>query len=199
MDEKKFDVQQVCENGHQITSHYNEWPEERKYSCEKCGASTLTECPRCKQEIQGAALKYEYGHRKTLEDIVSVPKYCKNCGKPYPWTQKKIVTAVSVFEESKKMNKETTSEKENETRKSSEKQEGLLEPKAPEILQKILWILKYGRKHWKLILLAIGIFVILYIFAESDLFNKIWAKSGDILHISYCREIEGHLTYFISN
>ncbi|MBN2588762.1 MAG: DUF2321 domain-containing protein [Sedimentisphaerales bacterium] len=118
MGKKKFDVQQVCENGHQITSHYNEWPEERKCSCEKCGASTLTECPECKQEIQGAELKYKNRNRKTLEDIVSVPKYCKNCGKPYPWTQKNISQTVPVLEESNKLHKEATSEKENEIKKS---------------------------------------------------------------------------------
>ena len=82
MDEKKFDVQQVCENGHQITSHCIEWPEERKNFCEECGATTLTECPECKHEIQGAPFKY--GHRRALEDIVSIPKYCTNCGKHYP-------------------------------------------------------------------------------------------------------------------
>ncbi len=28
-----------------------------------------------------------------------VPSYCMNCGKPYPWTQKKIVTAIQILTE----------------------------------------------------------------------------------------------------
>jgi len=48
------------------------------------------------------------------------------------------------------------------------KQNGMLEPKPPEILQKILWVLKYGRKHWKLIILAI---VLLFVWG-----NFIWPK-----------------------
>ena len=34
-------------------------------------------------------------------------------------------------------------------------QEGYLEPKPPEFLQKMLWVLKHGTKHWKIILLAL--------------------------------------------
>jgi len=37
---------------------------------------------------------------------------------------------------------------------NKEKQEEMLEPKPPEFLQKLLWVLRYGRNHWKLILLA---------------------------------------------
>jgi len=48
----------------------------------------------------------------------------------------------------------------NENKSVKEKQEGILEPKPPEILQKILWVLKYGRRYWWLILLAIFILLI---------------------------------------
>lgn len=55
--------------------------------------------------------------------------------------------------------------------------EGLLEPKPPEFLQKLLWICKYGKRHWKLILLAILILLITSIFVlpKFDLFSKILA------------------------
>ena len=41
---------------------------------------------------------------------------------------------------------------------------GELEPKPPESLQKLLWMLKYGRKHWKLIVLFILILLIFGVF-----------------------------------
>jgi hypothetical protein len=28
-----------------------------------------------------------------------VPSYCLNCGKPYPWTENKIVAAIQIFAE----------------------------------------------------------------------------------------------------
>jgi len=56
-----------------------------------------------------------------------------------------------------------------------EKQEGVLEPKPPEFLQKLLWIMKYGKRHWKLLLLAILIFLIFSIFVlpKFDLFSRL--------------------------
>jgi len=47
-----------------------------------------------------------------------------------------------------------------ENKDTKRKWEGKIEPKPPEILQKILWILKYGREHWKLVLLAILVLLI---------------------------------------
>ena len=40
------------------------------------------------------------------------------------------------------------------------KKEGVLEPKPPEILQKLLWLWLYGKEHWKLVLLALLILFI---------------------------------------
>lgn len=45
-----------------------------------------------------------------------------------------------------------------------EKREGILEPKPPESLQKLLWMLKHGRKYWKLIVLFILILLIFGVF-----------------------------------
>lgn len=70
--------------------------------------------------------------------------------------------------------REASPETEYGSRNLKEKQEGLLEPKLPESLQKLLWMLKYGRKHWKLILLAIAAFVIWSVFAKSDLPTNIY-------------------------
>jgi len=102
-----YDVQQVCENGHQITCGFHTHPEEQKKFCPDCDAPTITSCPECGKEIQGAKIRLlstmsEAGitqQRKTLEDIVSLPSYCTNCGEQYPWTKKRIQTAIQIFNE----------------------------------------------------------------------------------------------------
>ena len=42
-----FDVQQIYENGHQITDCYNIRPEQQKKFCQECGAATIIACPSC--------------------------------------------------------------------------------------------------------------------------------------------------------
>jgi hypothetical protein len=104
---ENYDVQQVCENGHQITDCYNIRPETQKKFCDKCGAATINACPYCHKEIQGAMIKVseDYlggrsGHHKVIPGShVDVPSYCRNCGKPYLWTESKIATAIQTLME----------------------------------------------------------------------------------------------------
>ncbi len=104
-----YDVQQVCENGHQMADCYNIYPEKRKKFCQECGATTLTACLCCGTEIQGARIKIgqiwddaELGLRRMIRAdpfAVDVPSYCPNCGEPYPWTQKRIRAAIQILAE----------------------------------------------------------------------------------------------------
>ena len=57
-----------------------------------------------------------------------------------------------------------------------EKEKGALEPKPPELFQKLLWIWKHGREHWRLILLAILIFLCssIFVLPKFDLFDSIF-------------------------
>jgi len=90
-----YDVQQVCENGHQITSSYRESPEQRQNYCDQCGAKTITKCLNCNAEIRGYySVPGVFSLGKTL-----VPSHCHNCGKAYPWTEKKIATAIQIVTE----------------------------------------------------------------------------------------------------
>jgi len=57
----------------------------------------------------------------------------------------------------------TKPETKHENKVVQENQEEVLEPKPPEFLQKILWICRYGRKHWKIILLATFILIVIYL------------------------------------
>jgi hypothetical protein len=108
-----YDVQQVCENGHQITDCYNIRPEKQKKFCQKCGAATIIACKTCNEKIQGAQIKASQdftvgGHWSDTRTVYSkmlpgfptgVPSYCSNCGKPYPWTENKIMTAIQILAE----------------------------------------------------------------------------------------------------
>jgi hypothetical protein len=102
-----YDIQQVCENGHQITDCYNIRPEKQKKFCQECGAATIIACPSCGEEIQGAQIEIRQswadarrGHSKKFSGLpVGVPSYCGKCGKPYPWTENKIVAAIQIFAE----------------------------------------------------------------------------------------------------
>lgn len=84
---ESFDAQQICLNGHQITTQYHEEPLLRKKFCKICGAPTIYKCPNCDQEIQGAAKFYINGYLATASGC-SVPEICEHCGKDFPWRGK---------------------------------------------------------------------------------------------------------------
>lgn len=62
-------------------------------------------------------------------------------------------------------------ETEQENKDAKREREGMIQPKPPEIFQKILWIQKYGRKHWKLMSLAILIVLCIWILSKINLFS----------------------------
>jgi hypothetical protein len=90
-----YQVAEVCPNGHVSTSSANTSPERREKFCSKCGEATLTQCPQCQQSIRG------YYH---VEGVISLgitykpPSYCFNCGSPFPWTDRRVASAVELFE-----------------------------------------------------------------------------------------------------
>jgi hypothetical protein len=55
---------------------------------------------------------------------------------------------------------------------TKKEREGMIEPKPPEKLQEILWLLKYGRRHWKLVSVAVFIFLCIWILPKINLFSK---------------------------
>ncbi len=84
---EKFDAQQICLNGHQITTQYHSEPLLRKNFCKICGAKTIYKCPNCDEEIQGAASFYISGYLATASGC-EVPEICEHCGKDFPWRGK---------------------------------------------------------------------------------------------------------------
>ena len=103
---EKYDVQQVCENGHKITGCYHTKEKRRQKFCQQCGEKTIIACPNCNEEIQGDCIKELPNGGWTIVKRVFVPLYCRNCGKPYPWTQRKIAEAIRAFKESGKLDEE---------------------------------------------------------------------------------------------
>ena len=77
-----FYTAQICLNGHARSS----LSKNVEKFCSECGAETIQQCPNCKNLIRGKE------DIPGVADFTSyhVPKYCYNCGRPYPWTQSKL-------------------------------------------------------------------------------------------------------------
>ncbi len=80
------DVAQICLNGHVANSSSQGFPQFNKKFCDKCGAQTITECPNCHTPIQGS-------YRESMSFGYEAPRFCFNCGRPFPWTEAKTRAA----------------------------------------------------------------------------------------------------------
>ena len=80
-------------------------PQDQQRFCRKCGANTIIACPNCDEKIQGDRFERR-GSRLELVESPDVPSYCPNCGQPFPWTKKKIQTAIQIFSEFGDLNAE---------------------------------------------------------------------------------------------
>ena len=88
----RYDVAQICLNGH-IANHSTErHPENNKAYCDKCGVKTITSCPHCKCPIQGEIYKIRRYRHVPLTGY-SPAAVCQNCWKPFPWIEAKLKAA----------------------------------------------------------------------------------------------------------
>ena len=92
-----YDTAQICLNGHFITGSCVSSPEFKKNFCDKCGASTIDSCQKCKTPIRG----YYNGNISIAP--FSVPSFCYACGQSYPWTEAKIKAAKDLADELDKL------------------------------------------------------------------------------------------------
>ena len=90
-----YDTAQICLNGHVINSMMKSSPETSKKFCLSCGASTISECRHCNSPIKG------YHHVPGVIGFPSnhAPRFCDNCGSPYPWTSGRIQAAQELVDE----------------------------------------------------------------------------------------------------
>ncbi len=79
-----YDTMQVCLNGHLITDNAETQPETKRKFCERCGAGTTTQCPKCSAKIHGSRHEQNFW---TI-GVKAPPKNCHGCGEPYPWNDK---------------------------------------------------------------------------------------------------------------
>jgi hypothetical protein len=107
-----YETALICRNGHVITTGLESRPEMYAEYCVRCGEATISECPNCHTRIRG------YHRIKGIVVIGGyvIPKFCHGCGKPYPWTERKMGAVYKLIDENKKLN-------------SSEK----------EVLKKLMW------------------------------------------------------------
>ena len=91
-----YDVAQICLNGHVVNDSTRGSPQHNQDFCDKCGAATITECPNCKDSIQG----YYVSDVLVLPPPrTPAPSFCKHCGKSFPWTQSKLEAARELTQE----------------------------------------------------------------------------------------------------
>ena len=91
-----YDIAQICLNGHVLTTTVNTSPERTAKHCKKCGEATITACPSCNAAIRGF---YHIQNVVRMRASYSVPSFCHNCGKPYPWTERKLQAAEELINE----------------------------------------------------------------------------------------------------
>lgn len=76
----------VCENGHVITDELEQSSRGSAF-CDDCGAPNITTCQECGTPIRGGLIDSGV---LMIGFNSSAPKYCHNCGQPYPWTSRSI-------------------------------------------------------------------------------------------------------------
>jgi hypothetical protein len=88
-----YDVAQICHNDHMANSSTQKMPEFNQKFCETCGAPTITTCPNCNEPIRGS---YWGG---VIGVTYEAPRFCINCGEPFPWAKLKIEAANALAKE----------------------------------------------------------------------------------------------------
>lgn len=88
-----YDLAQICVNGHVINSMAATSPSHNKKFCDECGAETMTACKNCSASIKGT---YHYPSIIAVGLGYEPPKFCDNCGQPFPWTVNKLNAAAEL-------------------------------------------------------------------------------------------------------
>jgi hypothetical protein len=93
------DTAQICLNGHTINRRFKSWPVKNSPHCPKCGAATITQCPKCKSDLPGGYI----GGMPSLTDDPPDP-FCHQCGGAYPWTETSLSAAREYIRELDRLN-----------------------------------------------------------------------------------------------
>ncbi|MCK4329069.1 DUF2321 domain-containing protein [candidate division WOR-3 bacterium] len=91
----KYDEAQICLNGHIVNPAIHSRPDMSRDFCVDCGTKTIKKCPKCETPIIGSRVI----GRQPIGHLFSLPKFCHNCGEPYPWTEAIIKAARELTQE----------------------------------------------------------------------------------------------------
>ena len=87
-----YDVQEVCLNGHLITSYAQSQPDSRRTHCSSCGETTIAACQNCSAPLRG------YHHMPGVIHLgsASVDRFCDSCGALMPWTERGLTSVLDI-------------------------------------------------------------------------------------------------------
>jgi hypothetical protein len=88
-------IAQICLNGHLVLGSIQEFPQFRKPFCEDCGSPTIEQCQTCSWPIAGIGPNAWMGGGGPYRP----PRYCGECGKPFPWTETALNAAKEFTDE----------------------------------------------------------------------------------------------------
>ena len=91
---------QTCVNGHIVSNYIRSNFENSQPFCAKCGAATIIKCPACGTPQRGLSTN-DVSVYKGSPDA-----YCRNCGKPYPWTEGQLEAASELVKEDEQLSDE---------------------------------------------------------------------------------------------
>jgi hypothetical protein len=70
--------------------------------CARCGAATITACPKCATEIS----EWRPDGFGWLTQMDKAPNFCTGCGSPFPWTESALKAAHDLANEIKQISDE---------------------------------------------------------------------------------------------
>ena len=97
-----YNTAAVCLNGHAISIDVESEVGNELDSmdhCVRCGEKLLLNCSHCNSYIRG---QYVSTVSLAYESYIP-PQYCHSCGKPYPWTEKKMSAIKEAIEQTNQL------------------------------------------------------------------------------------------------
>ena len=98
-DKPYYDVALICPNGHVANGSSVESPHYNSEYCSECGEKTINACPACNEPIRG------YLHNTGVVTMwpFEPSGFCHACGKPFPWTERKIAALAEAIDEAEQL------------------------------------------------------------------------------------------------
>lgn len=97
-----YDIVQICLNGHVINASSYRLPQFNRKHCPECGEPTIAKCPNCGENIKGRYID----SAQIWPSKPVAPKFCDNCGNPFPWTENALSAAKELADELDTLNDE---------------------------------------------------------------------------------------------